>query len=310
MNDDFLYRLAMIAVFCVALLAGRNLFGTSKVSAQSVEKENRQKAIIVVSFGTTYAETRKNCIEAVENRIKQAFPEYDVYRAFTSKFVMKCLAQRDNIYVDDLATVLAKLQADGYTEVVIQTTHLTPGEEYEKKVLASVEPFKAAFPKIAVGRPLLYFKGDDGQPDDFTIAVEALKWQMTSELSATQAVVFMGHGSPNQHNPAYEMMQQHLDEANINAIVGVVEETDHPSFLDVQKALAARSVKQIIMMPLLLVAGDHAINDMAGSEKDSWKSQLLEQGYEVQTYLHGLGENTAIQDIYVQHVRDAIAGLK
>ncbi|MBP2627808.1 MAG: Sirohydrochlorin cobaltochelatase [Firmicutes bacterium] len=308
MKDDFIYRLAMIAVFSVVLLAGSNLFTISKVKAQSIE-ENK-KAIVVVSFGTTYAEARKSCIETVESRIQQAFPEYDVYRAFTSKIVMKRLAERDNIHVDDLETVLAKLQNEGYTEVIIQTTHLTPGEEYEKKVLVVAMRFKEIFPKIVVGRPLLYFKGDDGQPDDFAIAAEALKWQMPSELSEGQAVVFMGHGSPNQHNPAYELMQQHFDEANINAMVGVVEETDHPSFPDVQKSLAAKNMKKIVLMPLLLVAGDHANNDMAGTEKESWKNQLLGQGYEVETYLHGLGENTAIQDIYVQHVRDAIAGLE
>lgn len=308
MKANTLYKIVLIAALGVALLVGSNVLDIAKVSTQCMGKN--KKAIVVVSFGTTYAEARKNCIEAVEDRIKKAFPEYNVYRAFTSKIVMKRLAERDNIHVDDLETVLAKLRDEGYTEVVIQTTHLTPGEEYEKKVLASALPYKAAFPKLVVGRPLLYFKGDDGTPDDFAIAVVALKMQMPPDLREKQTIVFMGHGSPNQHNPAYEMMQQRFDGANINAMVGVVEETDHPSFADVQKSLAEKSVKQVILMPLLLVAGDHANNDMAGTEKESWKNQLQEQGYEVQTYLHGLGENTGIQEIYVQHVRDAIAGIK
>jgi len=308
MKDGFLYKLVIVAALGIILLAGSNLLNISKVSTQFMDKD--KKAIVVVSFGTTYAEARRSCIEPLENRIQQAFPQFDVYRAFTSKIIIKRLAERDNIHVEDLEAVLAKLQTAGYTEVVIQTTHLTPGEEYEKKVLAVVEQYKKNFPKIAVGRPLLYFKGDDGTPDDFALAIAALQLQMSSELSKEQAIVFMGHGSPNQHNPAYGIMQEHFDKANINALVGVVEETDHPSFTDVQKSLAARGVKQIVLMPLLLVAGDHALNDMAGSDKESWDNQLKDQGYEVQTYLHGLGENTAIQDLYVQHVRDAIAGLE
>ena len=271
--------------------------------------EKNRKAIVVVSFGTTYAKARKNCIEAVENRIRQSFPEYVVYRAFTSKMVMKHLAEQDNILVDDLAAILTKLKDAGYMEVIIQTTHLTPGEEYEKKVLSVARQYEQVFPKFAVGRPLLYFKGDDGQPDDFALAADALKEQMPAQFGTSQAVVFMGHGSPNQHNPAYELMQRYFDKAQMNALVGVVEESDFPSFADVQLLLAERRVKQIILMPLLLVAGDHALNDMAGLDKESWRSQLLKQGYEVEIYLHGLGENTAIQNLYVQHVQDAIKGL-
>ena len=308
MKCNTLYKAAIIAIVGIVLFAGNSLLQAGKVSTQCMEKD--KKAIVVVSFGTTYADARKSCIEAVENRIKEAFPEYDVYRAFTSKIVIKRIAERENIHIDDLETVLAKLRDEGYTEVIVQTTHLTPGEEYENKVLASVEPFKAVFSKIAVGRPLLYFKGDHGKPDDFAIAVEALRLQMPSDLREEKAAVFLGHGSPNRHNPAYELMQQHFDEANIQAMVGVVEETDYPSFADVQKSLAGKNVKQVILMPLLLVAGDHAANDMAGSDKESWKNQLLENGYEVETYLHGLGENIAVQDIYVQHARDAIAGLE
>lgn len=305
---DLIYKLVLSALVTVTLLAGSNAFVIAKASAQGTEQH--KKAIVVVSFGTTYADARKNCIEAVENRIAEAFPDYDVYRAFTSKIVMQRLAQRDGIYVDDLATVLANLQSEGYTEVVIQTTHLTPGEEYEKKVVAVLNQFQSNFSKLVIGRPLLYYNGDDNKPDDFAIAVNALSAQLPSDLGGEKAVVFLGHGSPNQHNPAYELIQGRFDSSSINAMVGVVEETDYPNFTDVEKALVTRGVRQVVLMPLLLVAGDHANNDMAGIEKDSWKNKLIEQGYEVKTYLHGLGENIGIQDIYVQHVRDAIAGLE
>lgn len=272
--------------------------------------EQRKKAIVVVSFGTTYADARRSCIEAVEQRIKQAFPEYDIYRAYTANFVIKKLAERDQIYIDNLKTVLEKLHEQGYTEVIIQPTHLTPGEEYEKKVVEVVLPYQPLFYKLVIGRPLLYFTGNDGKPDDFAMAVSALQLQIPVDMVADKTIVFMGHGSPHQHNPAYERMQEYLDRARINAVVGVVEETDYPNFADMLQLLAKKKSKKIIMMPMLLVAGDHANQDMAGSDKDSWKNKFIAHGYEVEIYLHGLGGNKAIQDLYVQHVRDAIAGIE
>lgn len=308
MNFDFLCKIMWSTLLCCALVVSINMFTMDKGNTKSMEKS--QKAIVVVSFGTTFADARKNCIESVENRIQEAFPDYDVYRAFTSKIIMKRLAERDNIYVDDLETVLARLQKEGYTEVVVQTTHLTPGEEYEKKVLAAVSEYKAGFSKLTVGRPLLFSTGEGGKVDDFAIAAEALQLQMTANENQNSTVVFMGHGSPNQHNPAYEIMQQHFDKLGINAVIGVVEEMDYPNFTNVLTLLKERNSKKVILMPLLLVVGDHANNDMAGTEKQSWKNELLGQGYEVETYMHGLGENIAIQDIYVQHVRDAITTLE
>jgi len=272
--------------------------------------EQVKKAIVVVSFGTTYADVRQSCIEAVEKRIQDAFPEYKIYRAFTSNFVIKRLAERENIQIDDLKTVLEKLYRESYTEVVIQSTHLTAGEEYENKVMRVSLPYKSKFTKFAIGRPLLYFTGDDGKPDDFSMTVAALRVQISLGMEEDQAVVFMGHGSPHQHNPAYERMQQYFDRERIPAVVGVVEETDYPNFADLQEGLQKKNSKKLILMPMLLVAGDHAKNDMAGTSKESWKNKLIAQGYEVEIYLHGLGENIAIQDLYVQHVRDAIEGIE
>ncbi len=310
MKMNFLYKVAMSFVLSISLLVGANIVGTSNVNAQGVEKEKSQKAIVVVSFGTTFAESRKLCIESVEDHIAQAFPEYDVYRAFTSKIVMKRLAENSNVHVNDLETVLSKLKKDGYKEVIIQTTHLTPGEEYSKKVLSVVDKYNTSFDKLSVGRPLLFFNGENGTPNDFAITVDALKRQLPLLQIKDKTVVFMGHGSPHQHNPAYQALQDQFDAAGLNVIVGVVEESDHPNLQDVEKLLKARNIKRIILMPLMLVAGDHANNDMAGDEKDSWKNTFLADGYHVETYIHGLGENIGIQDIYVQHVRDAINGLK
>lgn len=284
------------------------------VFAQGVGNDSVQdskKAIVVVSFGTTYPDSRRACIEGVENAIREAFPDYEVRRAFTSKIVMKRIAAKENIKVDDLETALNKLHKEGYREVVVQTTHLTPGEEFDKKVMAVVNKFQKdkAFDRLTVGRPVLYFEGQNGTPDDFQILVNALKTQMPLLQREGHAVVFMGHGSPHQHNPAYQALQHRINAAQLQAVVGVVEETDHPNFADALQILKEKNYRQVVLMPLMLVAGDHANNDMAGDDRDSWKSQLQQAGFTVKTYVHGLGENKAAQDIYVQHVRDAILGL-
>lgn len=273
--------------------------------------ETMKKAIVVTSFGTTFDDARAANIESVEKAIKASFPDYEVRRAFTSKIVMKRLAER-GILVNDLEQTLANLKKEGYREVVVQTTHLTPGEEFDNKVMTVVNKHLQAksFDKLVVGRPLLTYQGDNGrQTDDFMVMTNALKQQIPVLQLPDRAIVFMGHGSPHRHNPAYGLLQKELTEAGLNVVVGVVEEVDHPNFEDALATLKERGYKKVVLMPLMLVAGDHANNDMAGDEDDSWKNLLKKEGFQVDTYLHGLGENTAVQEIYVQHVRDAILGL-
>ncbi len=264
-----------------------------------------KKAIIVVSFGTANDEIRALCIESVENRIKRSFPEYEVKRAFTSNFIIKKLSER-NIYIDTLPQALEKLKAEGVQEVIIQSTHLTPGEEYANKVIAVADEYKGAFKTITVGRPVLMFDGSDHTTDDFSIAIQAIKSQIHCNEANTE-VVFMGHGSPHQHNPAYERLQKKLDEAEENITIGVLEESDYPNIKDVLARLAGKqNIKKVLLMPFLLVAGNHVVHDMNGEKDSSWKNTMTNAGYLVDIYLHGLGENVAMQDIYVQHIKDII----
>jgi sirohydrochlorin cobaltochelatase len=299
---------ACLGVMIVGSLAVTGLFGASRVEAASAAGDTK-KAIVVVSFGTTFPDSRKANIESVENKIQKNFPDYEVRRAFTSKIVVKRIGENEKIQIDSLEQALDKLQKEGFKEVVIQTTHLTPGEEYDKKVIAVVSKYSKAFDRLVVGRPVLFFNGENGKPDDFAIAADALRHQLPVLQMPDRVVVFMGHGSPHQHNPAYAALQDRFKAAGLNVLVGVVEETDHPNLEDVQKALEESNYKEITLMPLMLVAGDHANNDMAGDEDDSWKSTFIKDGFKVKTYIHGLGENPLFQDIYVQHVRDAIYGL-
>lgn len=268
---------------------------------------DKKKAILVVSFGSTYEETVKKSIESTENKIRSAFPGYDVFRAFTSRMVIRRLSERDGIQVDTEKQALERLQAAGYQEVYVQPLHIVAGEEYEKvkkNVVAYAHAKEKAFERITIGRPLLYYMGQEDQPDDYLAVIEAVKTQL-AKPDSSEAVVFMGHGGVHPANAAYAVLQMKLEQAGFgHSYIYTVE--GFPSFESVLEKLQQRKVRNVKILPFMLVAGDHANNDMAGDEPDSAKSQLLEAGFEVETQLAGLGENAAIQDIYVQHLKDAI----
>lgn len=273
---------------------------------QAADAAPVKKAILVVSFGTTFAETRQNTIEAIEKKVQQAFPDYEVRRVFTSNIVRKNIAANENLHVDDLVTALNNLKNEGFTHVVVQSTHIIPGEEFEHKILDTVAKYKNSFQEIVVGRPMLYFEGQN--PDDYQLAVKALQQQLP-KMKKGEAVVLMGHGTPeHKANANYQAFQEKLKANKLPVYIGTVEAA--PTLEDVEETLRANKIKKVILMPFMIVAGDHANNDMAGDEPDSWKSILTQNGYKVEVYLAGLGANPAVQDIYVQHIKDAIAGMK
>ena len=282
---------------------------TTAAWANEQGETSMKKAIVVTSFGTTFDEARTMDIAGIETAIKEAFPAYDTRRAFTSNIVRKRLADR-GIEVDSLSDALKKLAEEGYEEVYIQPTLLTPGEEYDKKIMAAAQQFQAdqTFAKLAVGRPLLTLDGQNGQPDDFSLLADALRSQMPFLKKPGHTAAFMGHGSPHQHNVAYEKLQAAFDKLSIPAVIGVVEETDHPNFADMSALLQARKVSAIVIMPLMIVSGDHANNDMAGPEDDSWVNRLTKAGYRMEASLGGLGRNPQVQALFVQHVRDVMTG--
>lgn len=280
-------------------------FGVINMSkTYAAEVETGKKAILVVSFGTTYEETRRLTTDAVENKIRAAFPEYEVRHAFTSRIIIKKLAERDGLKVDTEKQALDKLKAEGYTEIIVQPLHMEAGDEYDKLVRA-VENYSKAFAKISVGRPVLYYTGQEGEkPDDYLIALKALQTQFP-KLGKNEAVALMGHGGVHPSNTAYAALQLKIQDAGLkNVFIFTVE--GYPTIENLVSELKVNKIKKVTLMPLMLVAGDHAQNDMAGDDKESFKSQLIAEGFKVETYLHGLGENSGIQDIYVQHVKDSI----
>ncbi|MDD4601344.1 Sirohydrochlorin cobaltochelatase [bioreactor metagenome] len=273
--------------------------------AYAAAPETGKKAILVVSFGTTYPDTRKLTIESVESKIQAAFPDYEVRRAFTSRIIIKKLAERDSIQIDNEQQALERLKAEGYKEVIVQPLHIEAGAEYEKvRRMVSSYAHSKAFDRISLGRPILYYMGQEEKPDDYAAAIEAIKNQMP-ELGRRDAIVFMGHGGVHPSNAAYAVLQMKIADAGLNNVFIYTVES-YPMLDQVVDKLKANKIKKVTLMPFMLVAGDHATNDMAGDEEDSAKSQLLQAGFKVDTYVHGLGENAAIQDIYVQHVQDAI----
>ena len=271
------------------------------------EQAVKKRAIIVVSFGTSYLETLMLNIESVENRIRAAFPGYEVRRAFTSRTIIKRLAEREGVRIDNERQALERLQTEGYQEVYIQPLHIVPGAEYDKvKGFISHYAHRKdnAFEKIRLARPLLFCMGQDNHPDDYEIAIQALATQLP-EADSASAVVLMGHGGIHPANAAYGVLQLKLEDAGFsNVFVYTVE--GFPSLRRIINKLKQQQVKKVTLMPFLLVAGDHATNDMAGESEGSAKSQLVAAGFEVDVYFRGLGENTAIQDIYVNHLKDAI----
>lgn len=274
---------------------------------QTEQSSVQKKAIMVVSFGTTHLETLKLNIETVENRIRESFPEYEVRRAFTSRTVIKRLAKSEGILIDNEIQALQGLQEEGYKEVYIQPLHVVPGAEYDKiKVLVAqyAHAQEHVFEKIRLGRPLLYCMGQEEHPDDYEIAIKALITQLP-EAKEDSAVVLMGHGGMHPANAAYAVLQLKLEDAGLNHVFIYTVE-GYPSLSRIIDKLKQKQMKKVTLMPFLLVAGDHAANDMAGDEGDSAKSQLSAAGFEVDVYFHGLGENPAIQEIYVNHLRSAI----
>lgn len=253
-----------------------------------------KKAVLVVSFGTSYKETREKTIEACEKKIKNAFEGYDFSRAFTSNMIIKKLKNRDNIHIENPIEALERLYEEGYSKVIVQTLHIICGEEYTK-LKEQISQYEDKFESIILGRPLL------SKIEDYKETVEALKLQIP-ELQKDEAVVFMGHGTEHEAHSAYPTLDYMLKQENIRAYVGTVE--GYPQIEEVIVNLKKDNISKVILMPFMLVAGDHAINDMASDEEDSWKSILNKKGFDTKVHLQGLGENKYIQYKFAKHALD------
>ena len=261
-----------------------------------------EQELLVVSFGTSFNDSRRLTIGAIEGSLAESFPDWSVRRGFTSQIIIDHVLSRDGVAIDNVSEALNRAADNGVKTLVVQPTHLMDGFEYNDLV-DELAGFADAFEAIAVGEPLL------SSEEDFAAVAEAIV-QATAEYDDGEtAICFMGHGTEAESNGVYAKMQQVLSEAGYdNYFIGTVEA--EPSVEDLLAAVQAGDYKRVVLRPLMIVAGDHANNDMAGDEEDSWKSVFESAGYEVECVLSGLGELEAIRDLFVQHAQAAMDSLK
>ena len=281
----------------ISILLAVTLIAVGLAGCTKDDSEN-DKAILVVSFGTSFNTSRNITIGGIESAIQEAYPDYDVRRAFTSQIIIDVLDERDGIKIDNVTEALDKLVADGVKTLVVQPTHLMNGFEYDD-LMAELESYKDQFDSLSVGEPLLTSDAD------MDAVIDTITARTGSYADEDTAIVFMGHGTHHEANAVYATLQGKITAAGYsNYYIGTVEAS--PSLDDMIDAVKAGGYTRVVLEPLMVVSGDHANNDMAGDEEDSWKTAFEAEGIEVVSILEGLGQYNEIQNIYVQHVQAAM----
>ena len=265
------------------------------------QDEIGEKELLVVSFGTSFNDSRRLTIGAIEDAIEKSEPDFSVRRGFTSQIIIDHVKKRDNVAIDNVTEALDRAVKNGVKTLVIQPTHLMNGLEYTDLVNEIAENADS-FDQVAVGEPLLT------SDDDFKAVIQAITDATKEYDDGETAICFMGHGTEADSNKVYAKMQDMLTEAGFDHYyVGTVEAT--PSLDDVLAKVKEGSYKKVVLEPLMIVAGDHANNDMAGDEEGSWKTTFEEAGYEVNCLVRGLGELEPIQQLFVEHAKAAVDSL-
>ena len=258
---------------------------------------SKKPVLLVASFGTSYNDSREATIGAIEKAIQNANPDKEVRRAFTSQIIIDKLKDRDGIEIDNVDEAFARLIKDGVKELIVQPTHVMNGFEYDD-LMAVVEANRSKFQSVKVGAPLLTSDAD------YNAVIEAITAATAEYDDGKTLITFMGHGTEHASNATYAKLQSMLTAAGkTNYCIGTVEA--EPSIDDVVAAAKAGGYTRVVLEPLMVVAGDHANNDMAGDEEDSWKTILQNEGFEVVPVLRGLGQIEAVQAVYVDHVKNA-----
>ncbi len=265
-----------------------------------------KKAIAVVGFGVGDIQVKEKCIDSILADLQEAYGgEYDIYEAWTSKFLMKKMAKEGYEY-PDFDQLMALLLEKGYTHVVVMPTHLTPGEEWQKKIQPVLDEYAGKFKTLEFMEPVLTAKS----PEDFlNLSQDMSQVFDLNSLENGEELVLMGHGSPNHHNVVYDNLQAFADKKNLPVHIGVVEDADHPNQADVLQRLQEKAVKKVYLRPLLLAGGNHATYDLAGEQEDSWKNVLAAAGIEVRYSTRGLGEYPGYRKLYIQKLGKIIKNI-
>ena len=283
-----------------------------------------EKEILVVSFGTSFNDSRVADIKGIEDAIQAAFPDWSVRRAFTAQIIINHVQARDGEAIDNMEQALDRAAANGVKELVVQPTHLMHGAEYDE-MMDALDAYRDKFDKIAVAEPLLGEVGTDATV--INADKEAVAKAVVADAAADAgfadaaaaakegtAFVLMGHGTAHVAKVTYSQMQTQMGKLGYdNVFIGTVEgEPEETACEAVIESVKAAGYKNVILRPLMVVAGDHANNDMAGSEEDSWKSLFEADGSfdSVTAQIAGLGSIAEVQDLYVAHTQTAIDTMK
>lgn len=284
-----------------------------------------EKEILVVSFGTSFNDSRVQDIKSIEDALQAAFPDWSVRRAFTAQIIINHVQARENQYIDNMEQALDRAVANGVKELVIQPTHLMHGAEYDE-MMDALESYRDKFEKVAVAEPLLGEVGNDATVINAdkeavaravvaTAAADGGYADAADAAAKGTAFVMLGHGTAHVAKVSYSQMQTQMEQLGYtNVFIGTVEgEPESTSCEAVIEAVKAAGYKDVVLRPLMVVAGDHANNDMAGNDADSWKSMFLATNCfdNVDSQIAGLGSIKEVRDLYVAHTQaaiDSIAG--
>ena len=273
-----------------------NLEAVSEIKDTNRNKTG-EKELLAVSFGTSYKDTRERNIEAIERALEKAMPEYILHRAFTSQVIINRVRQRENLAIDNVRDALKRAAQDGVKTLIIQPTHLMKGFEY-RDLTQEASEHRELFEHMAVGEPLLTSE------EDFETVIRAITGDTKEYDDGETAICFMGHGTEAESNQVYEKLQGILRQKGFkNYYIGTVEA--EPSIGDILREVKKGSCRKVVLQPLMIVAGDHANNDMAGDEEGSWKREFERAGYEVSCVLKGLGEIELIRQLFISHAKAA-----
>ncbi len=282
-----LFAAMMMAATMSAVLYGEE-GGFVKSDFYKTMEKNDKASVLMVHFGTTFDDTRKNTIDAVNEEAEKEFPNMEVREAYTSRIIMRRLKER-GIVKDNPAEALDKLVKEGYTHIIVQPTNIINGVE-SKTLEQQLEMYKDKFKEIRTGSALL------STPEDYKAVAEIINKEV-GKVADDEAVVLVGHGTHDNGNAAYPAMDYTAKSMGYKFYVGTIE--GFPEFDDVVKGLKKDNIKKVILMPFMFVAGDHANNDIAVD----WKEALEKEGFTVEVKLTSLGMMENIRKMFIEHAK-------
>lgn len=276
---------------CIVLLIAMS---TAAWAAGHGEAKEKKVGILLVAFGSSEASAQVS-FDTIDRKVKAACPDIPVRWAYTSSIIRAKLAKQGK-QLDSPEVALAKMQDEGFTHVAVQSLHTIAGEEYHD-LRRSVTAFKmmGTLERVILAYPLL------ATQEDMARAAEGLLSILPKNRKKNEAVVFMGHGTPHPSNAFYAALMFQVQRKDPNVFIGCVE--GYPEIGEIQAMLAERKIRKVYLMPFMSVAGDHAKNDMAGDEEDSWKSVLTKAGFQCEAILKGTAEYDVFVDMWVDHLK-------